>query len=239
MLEVNFLKLATPEGVSVNFVSDAATAVINGVLTPAQALLNRVELRIPTTIVGKIDLKAKQQQGLVVVFDPNNLQVTLQVADTAYLTDRGRLYVVAQEGGALKNLPNKPTNVSFGALRTDFRKALASSEATWLDNGQISAYVNWIFLQQIIFKLLGSGPICMQAKMKDLPMPFSTKITLPPLESIDCTPTTDCTPTGDCTPKIDCSQNQDCSACIVHNPFGGCVVRGNDPICFSASDGIF
>ena len=24
---------------------------------------------------------------------------------------------------------------------------------------------------------------------------------------------------------------RNCSACLVHNPFGGCVVRGNDPIC--------
>ncbi len=30
---------------------------------------------------------------------------------------------------------------------------------------------------------------------------------------------------------MECAQNSDCSACIIHNPFGGCTLRGNDPTC--------
>ncbi len=43
-----------------------------------------------------------------------------------------------------------------------------------------------------------------------------------------------CTSTKDCTPTKDCSQSHDtrnCKACILKNPFGGCALKGNDPIC--------
>jgi hypothetical protein len=48
--------------------------------------------------------------------------------------------------------------------------------------------------------------------------------------------------TMNCTPKRECAQTRqcdfpashdtrDCSACILNNPFGGCILRGNDPWC--------
>ncbi len=87
---------------------------------------------------------------------------------------------------------------------------------------------------------------------------FEKKISLPDETVMDCTPsgecnptrdctptrvctsTQDCSPTRNCTPTADCSQpndQRDCSACLVHNPFGGCTIRGNDPICEAAKAG--
>ncbi len=31
-----------------------------------------------------------------------------------------------------------------------------------------------------------------------------------------------------------CDPNQECSQCLIHNPFGGCTLRGNNPLCEAA-----
>jgi hypothetical protein len=233
-LDVKSLQFAKDGVAPPNFVNDAAQAVINGVLTPAQTLLNHVELRLPTTVAAEIQLKANQQSGLTVTYDPAKLNVGFQITSAAHLMDGGRLIAVAQEGGTLKNVPGKPTNIAFSILRNDFRGLLAGNSITWIEQGQLSAYVDRSFLQRLISKTLGVGPVCIHAKLNDMPVPFATKLKLPPVDSIDCTPTTDCTPRTDCTPATDCSQSRDCSACILHNPFGGCTLRGNDPTCEAA-----
>lgn len=41
----------------------------------------------------------------------------------------------------------------------------------------------------------------------------------------------------DCTPKQDCRSKEDtrnCITCLIRNPFGGCLARGNDPYCEAA-----
>src|SRR5262249_35085896 len=63
-LDVKTLK-ATRNGTPFpGFVNEVADAVVNTLLVPAQALLNRIEVRIPTTIATTIDLRPKQQRGL-------------------------------------------------------------------------------------------------------------------------------------------------------------------------------
>jgi len=47
----------------------------------------------------------------------------------------------------------------------------------------------------------------------------------PDLELPDCTPTETCDVHAD---------TRNCQACMLHNPFGGCAVRGNDPSCEAA-----
>ncbi|MAE58313.1 MAG: hypothetical protein CME69_05490 [Halobacteriovorax sp.] len=43
----------------------------------------------------------------------------------------------------------------------------------------------------------------------------------------------ECRPTRSCDFKIK-KDTRGCSACLVKNPFGGCIVRGNDPVCEAA-----
>jgi hypothetical protein len=228
-LSVDSLKFTSTTSTPPNFVNDSAEAVINTLLLPAQTLLNHVELRIPTTVAGRINLKVNPSPGLTVTFDPDKLNVGLQVVGITHLVDRGRLTLAAQVEGTLNAVPAKPNNVAFQTFRDDFQKLIAE-KAAWINQSQISTYVDRQFLRSLVSKTLGAGPICMQAKM-DKAVVIHTKLKLPPLESIDCTPTTDCTPKRDCTPTTDCSQHDDCSACILRNPFGGCSIRGNDPIC--------
>jgi hypothetical protein len=230
-LEVTSLKFSTNSASPPNFVNDAANVVINSLLVPAQTLLDHVVLNLPTPAAAKINLKASQQPGLIITYNPQTLSAPLQILSVTHLANGGRLTVVAQEGGSLKNVPSKPTNVPFVNFVNDFQKMVTAANADWIKDGDLSAYVDRVFLQQLVSRVLGAGPVCLEAKLRDLPAPFSTKLTLPPVDSIDCTPTTDCTPKIDCTPKGDCSQNQDCSACALRNLGGGCVKRWNDPTC--------
>lgn len=54
----------------------------------------------------------------------------------------------------------------------------------------------------------------------------STNTCPAPQNTIDCTPTRDC--------SLQSHDERNCSACILRNPFGGCLVRGNDPACEAA-----
>ncbi|WP_444996696.1 hypothetical protein [Aliikangiella sp. IMCC44359] len=62
---------------------------------------------------------------------------------------------------------------------------------------------------------------------------FSEKIDMPDGAGMSCTIDRDCRQSRNC----DVHQSHDsrnCRACLVKNPFGGCIVRGNDPICETA-----
>jgi hypothetical protein len=72
------------------------------------------------------------------------------------------------------------------------------------------------------------------------------------IKNVSCGGTLDCSlreDTRDCSPQVDnrdcsagedrrnCSQPHDarsCSVCLIHNPWGGCVLYGNDPLCEGA-----
>ncbi len=73
---------------------------------------------------------------------------------------------------------------------------------------------------------------------------FDETLDFPDPDKIDCTPTKDCTPrkecsgrhiecaqTNECRQTMECRQTEECNKCLVRKPFGGCLVRGNDPFC--------
>lgn len=159
-LEVKSLKFVTSGNSSPTFVNDAANAVINGLLIPAQTLLNHIELHLPTPVAGKIALKAHKQPGLIITFKPDALNVPLQILSVTHLINDGRLIAVAQEGGSVQNVAHKPTNVPFSAFAGDFHKMLTASQVDWITQGQLAAYVDRTFLQNLLSKVLSGGPVC-------------------------------------------------------------------------------
>lgn len=207
-----------------------AELVIAQVLVPAQTLINHIELRVPTIVNTKIELEAAQTKGVTTAFTPKSLPLTLKVAGFSHLVDSGRIILVFQEGGTL-GAPVKDPETSFDTFRSEFLKKFPADAAYWIRQGQLSAYVEAAFLNSLSSRLLAAGPICMNAKASDLPAPFNTKVKLPPLEALDCTPTKDCTSTKECEQKRECGQNADCRACLLRSPFGNCIQSGNDPIC--------
>jgi hypothetical protein len=209
-LDTQILSIARNRRPLPGLVNEIAEAVANGVLVPAQAALNRLELRLPTTISAKIDLKSSQRPGVVTSFEPNKLVPKLQITALAYLLNNGRLTVVAQEGSSKKPAPNAK-NVSFDSLRSDFKTLLTSTGSSWIEQGDFSAYAQGAFIERIASQLLNAGPICMQSTLRNLPIPFETKLKLPSEDAIDCTPTKDCAPTRDCTPTRNCDVAQDCT----------------------------
>ena len=67
-----------------------------------------------------------------------------------------------------------------------------------------------------------------------LGLPPSTLAEEGPIQTKECPPPPD---TLDCTAKMECSKARDqreCNTCLIRNPFGGCIARGNDPACEAA-----
>jgi hypothetical protein len=229
-LEVKNLRVSRNKEPLPSLADEIADAVVNSLLSPAQALLNRIELRIPTSIAATIDIKPPPEKGISVSFEPSKISPKVQIATLTYLIDKGRLIILAQESGTLNAVAAKPKNVPFATFRDSIQKTVATAGPSWINGGQLSFYVDRQLLTRLVSAMLGQGPNCIQAALNGFPAPFATKLKLPPVESIDCTPTRDCTPTKDCNQTADCSQHGECRACLLR-VFGHCTQMGNDPAC--------
>jgi hypothetical protein len=207
--------------------------LVSGLLLPAQALLNRVEFRVPTIVAAKLDIRPTETQGIAISFDPKTVTPQLQIVAAAFLIDGGRLTIIAQDGPPTNTPSSKPANTPFDAFRNEFINALSKTGAAWIDQGDFAAYVETDVVQRLTSKLLATGPLCVQAKVVDLSVPTHDKLTLPPESSIDCTPTQDCTPTKNCDQTMDCEQRAACGdVCTLRAPFTGhCITHGHDLGC--------
>jgi hypothetical protein len=232
-LDVTGLKLSRNGQPLPSFTNDLVDALIRGLLVPAQALLNRTEFRIPTMIAAKLDLQPSKKEGVAIEFDPKTVTPKLRIVAAAFLLDRGRLTVMAQDAGAANNVPVEPSNVSFETFRDNFLKLLDSIGAIHLHQGQFAAYVESGIIERLTSDILATSPVCMRATVADLPVPIHEKATLPPESSIDCTPTRDCTPTKDCSQSVDCAQRAACGeVCTLRAPITGhCITHGHDIGC--------
>ena len=224
-LEVTSLKLTRNGQPLPSVANEIVDALISGLLVPAQGLLNRVELRIPTIIAAKIDIRPTKNDQVSINLDPKTLRPKLQIVAASFLLDRGRLTIVAQDAGTPNNVPVKPHNLGFETFRGEFLKALNGTGATWINEGQFSAFVETNIIDRLASKMLSTGPVCVQAKIIDLPLPIHEKLRLPPETSIECAPEKDCRQT------MDCAQHDECRACLLRSPFGNCIQSGNDPLC--------
>jgi hypothetical protein len=196
-------------------------------------LLNRVELHVPTIVAAKIDIRPTTAQAVATSFDPKTLTPELQIAAAAFLIDRGRLTIMAQDAPPPDTASSKPVNVPFDGFHDEFINALNKTGAAWLDQGEFATYVENAVVGRLTSKLLATGPVCMQAKVIDLSVPVHNKLSLPPENSIDCTPTRDCGPTKDCRQTMNCDQQTACGdVCTFRAPFTGhCVTHGHDAAC--------
>lgn len=227
-LEVQNLKVSR-DGKPVSWpLPGLAEAVINGVLIPAQDLLNHIELRLPTTLAAEVEPKPSQRAGLTTSFDPKVIRLKLTITGVSHIIDSGRIIAVLQERGTTNNIAGQPKPVAFDVFRAEFQNKLASGGVAWMNQGQLSAYVDRELISSLTSRVMSSGPICMSARAKDVPVPFSTKVKLPATETIDCTPTRDCTPKGECRQNMECAQNEECRRC---RKALGAKVCWNDPGC--------
>ncbi len=231
-LEITNLK-ATRDGNAISgFIADLAEATINVILKPAQSLINHFEIKLPTTLVAHMELKSSQKPGLKTEYDPKSVGSILNFVGFSHIIDSGRLIAIAQEGVPRFTNP-QTTSTDFGKFRSEFQQKLSSGGISFMNQGHLAAYVDRGLIKDIVNRAMASGPVCMNAKANDLPLPFDTKVKLPATESIDCSPTRDCTPKGECTQSMECAQGQDCRACLFRRPWParGCAVWGNDPTC--------
>lgn len=75
--------------------------------------------------------------------------------------------------------------------------------------------------------------LCIAGTLKINKQKFQEKVSFPDETTVDCTPTRDCTPRRSCDFKKS-HDTRSCNRCLVKKPWGGCLIRGNDPICEAA-----
>ena len=137
--------------------------------------------------------------------------------------------------------PNDPTKGSFEDVKAAFMKSLKDGLGIVDLPSGLWAALGKALVAQALDSAFAQAQPCLDASGAIPTETFSAKIPTPDGAGIDCTPTRDCTPMRDCTPTRDCTPSgscdfqvdqRDCSVCLVHNIFtGGCVDRGNDPVC--------
>lgn len=191
-------------------INEIAQATINEILIPAQALFNRIELFVPTTISVDTKLDPIKKDGVAVRFSTPELATKIQISALSTLMDQGRLTIVAQESGTTK-AAGKSKNVGIAALRAKFQAAVGSTEASWLNSGNLGAYVSETLIQRLAASLLATGPICANAVVSEMPIPVHAKLKLPSEQSIDCSPKKECASTRSCEPTRNCDALRDCT----------------------------
>ncbi|MGR5246479.1 hypothetical protein ACP3VU_17430 [Vibrio sp. PNB23_22_6] len=106
-----------------------------------------------------------------------------------------------------------------------------------VESSDVRVLLNSGFLANTLNSLLNQSQACFLANTNSpQQITINETATLPPASEIDCTIDRDCRQTMDCTPKRDCTfvaqrDTRNCHACLLRNPFGGCILRGNDPAC--------
>ncbi|WP_144440026.1 hypothetical protein [Methylobacterium sp. AMS5] len=227
-LEIAGLKITRDGKPASGVLMGLTEAAINGILRPAQEMLNRLELRLPSTLSTKIDLKPGNNNGIRTTFEPSYIGLTFKISGLSHVIDNGRITAVLQESGAPNSPPAPASPAEFETLRSEFRDKLTSNGVLWMDQGEVSAYVDRDVIKAVTSRILSTGPICMSATAYDASFPFSEKVKLPASQTIDCTPTKDCTPKKECRQNIECAQREECRRCI--KVFGDkhCI---NDPGC--------
>lgn len=200
---------------------------------------NSVDLRLETKPLSE-PIHIGQSAILIEV---DSVVVILEVSPTALPAPT----VVEFEGST--EFVDLQTN--FEAAVTELLPAAEQPEGTW-------GVVAKNFLADVMNQAVNETELCFSGNATLAKQTFSEKIEIPDENAVDCTSNRNCTPTRqcdfddiDCRQTKDCSQDRDCRSgrscsfqknhdtrncnkCLVKNPFGGCTIRGNDPICEAA-----
>jgi hypothetical protein len=248
-------KLAVKGSYDVTAAADAIALLLNRYTDNLSGALSEspfMNVTLPATLQdgfdpsGPIKVDLKEAPDLKLTLSAHPIKSPFRLGAAAWLIDADKVIAMV-ELEPLDKLAaqNDPTKASFDQVNVTFKKSLQGGlgitdppPGVWAALGkELVAHGLDSAFAQAQPCLDGAGPIPKETFSAKIPTPDGSGIECRPTG--DCTPTDDCTPTGDCTPTDDCTPSgncdavntRDCSACLVHNPFGGCVVRGNDPTC--------
>lgn len=161
--------------------------------------------------------------------------VPIKLRGIAPMIDENHVVVLAQFEGVSAsnderepdtNLPDKPLSELLRLVLRDGFALQQFSDPVWVAvrKDLVSFAANDLFRQ---------ASLCASVKAGIARQRFSETVTFPDETTVDCTPTRDCTPKRSCDFRKS-HDTRNCSACLLRKPFGGCLVRGNDPFCEAA-----
>lgn len=221
---------------------------LSGVIA-ANPLLN---ITLPATLQdefdpsGPINISFKDAPDLKIALSGRPAKNPFGLVTAAWLIDNDKIVTIAQLVPVDQLKSPTYANQSpetFEVMKTAFQKKLSDALDISDPPRGVWIAVSKTVLAQSLGSAFSQAQPCPTASGSIPREKFSKKVPTPDPSSINCTPSMNCTPTRNCDLQVNtrdcrrprnCPHNHDtrnCSACIVHNPFGGCVIRGNDPTC--------
>ena len=254
--EIKIEKLEFNDNANIGKPADFFASLINRYADNISGELSNssfTEFSIPASPTSSIETAIEQIQVLQddtrinLSVEGNPISSPVYLKAVSVLIDNELIQIVGEltpntEGVPAVGAPKEPIEFEdfkerFESKLSELVPALEWPNATW-------AGVSKSLISQLLNSAFHQARLCVKADAAVSKQTFKETIEIPDETTIDCTPTRDCTPrrncafenidcrqTRDCRQENNCQQTQDCSACIVRNPFGGCSIRGNDPIC--------
>jgi hypothetical protein len=238
---INITKIELSKKYDVTLAGAAIVALLNKYKDNISGELTRstlTHITVPAMADRPVDfnktfeVKSGSAQAAVITAT-NPVTVPFRVESIAWLVADNHLDALVQLT-PIEAPPTQPTavvNRTFEAIKDRFAShvkddlAVPNADRTWIAirKDVVAAAMN---------SLVRQAALCVSASAEVPNQHSETQIKLPDGMGIDCTPTKECSP-RQCSFESN-HDTRNCSACLVHNPFGGCVVRGNDPFCEAA-----
>ena len=225
----------------------------------AEATLRRILPRMPgrssavlTGLIDPIPLKfdafeLDTQKELVELAQIQNaagpkLKFTVTPERPVVFVSPEAVYILANLPGNQGGKSDTPPN-SYSGIRNAVLAEVKRLSGSHLQQGGM-AIQKAAIARYLNSALPNRNPIISADFMSDdaVDVKFSEKIELAGRPDYSCSPNRVCSAAScninrDCSQRRECRQPHDtrnCNRCLVNNPFGGCSIRGNDPICEAA-----
>ncbi|MEE3079353.1 MAG: hypothetical protein VX341_08470 [Bdellovibrionota bacterium] len=219
---------------SLKFITNQVNKYANNI-SGVIAKNNFTKIEVP---LQSIDFKKpvkSTNDGIEVNFEGENVVLPLKTVGVSWLIKENEIIGLTQLSTETyeESTFEDETIEDFGDLENLFERILQDNFDITLNREEdIWFAIGKGFLANTINQTFKKASLC--AKVDDnLPRSeFGDKISISD-HVPNCTPTRDCTPTRNCSFHKN-KDSRNCSACMVRNPFGGCIIRGNDPICEAA-----
>ncbi|WP_339036312.1 hypothetical protein WHZ78_02420 [Bradyrhizobium symbiodeficiens] len=208
-----------------------AAALANQLLGPAGKLLEVLEFHAPTGLANEVSLKEKNDKHYKLRWQPEKIRSPVKLGALVAVADRSRFLVIAQQGDDLKTSAPE-ANVTITQLRKATDDLLSRNKASWVNEGDLSFFVDLALVQKLVAQAFSAGPICLNATAEKYPANFTKKLKLPETSTIDCTINRDCKQTKNCEQTEDCAQRNSCRTCKLRI-HGRCRVSWDEPGCLA------
>jgi hypothetical protein len=220
----------------VTMIGDLLARLVNAYADNITGELSRskfVDIVVPAAFGGTVDasraIRVSTEDGNAnVTIDAQPVGAPVRLLGVASLITDERISAVAQfvPAGSANPQPGTPVPATYAEVKKAFDEAVNRSfELPDEPNGPWFA-IRKDLVATIVNSALSQASVCVSVR-GETQQKLSQEIRFPDESTVDCTPTRP----RDFEP---CHDTRNCDVCLIPNPFGGCIQRGNDPFCEAA-----